>query len=208
MAVARRQTNATLLADGTVLVTGGTNAGGFNTAPTTSAVLAAELWNPANPGQWRQLASMSHHRLYHSTAILLHDGRVLSAGSGEPAASGLSDDFTAEIFSPPYLFNADGTPATRPVISSFPTTLVYGATFTIGTASAASITKVTMIRLSSVTHSFNQNQRGNMLSFTVGSGALSVTAPLNGKLAPPGHYLLFIVNANGVPSIGKTVRIG
>ncbi|HEU5041242.1 MAG TPA: galactose oxidase early set domain-containing protein, partial [Gemmatimonadales bacterium] len=123
-------------------------------------------------------------------------------------ASGLSDDFTAEIFSPPYLFNADGTPATRPVISSFPTTLAYGATFTIGTASAASIAKVTMIRLSSVTHSFNQNQRGNVLSFTVGSGALSVTAPLNGKLAPPGHYLLFIVNANGVPSIGKTVRIG
>jgi hypothetical protein len=208
MSVARRQINATLLADGTVLVTGGTNASGFNSAPTTSAVLAAELWNPADPGQWKKLASMSHHRLYHATALLLPDGRVLSAGSGQPAASGLTDDLTAEIFSPPYLFNLDGTPATRPVISSAPTPIAYGSTFTVTTASAASIAKVTLIRLSSVTHAFNQNQRGNILSFTAGSGALSVTAPLNNKLAPPGHYMLFIVTASGVPSVAKVVRIG
>ena len=118
MSIARRQINATLLADGTVLVTGGTNASGFNSAPTSSAVLAAELWNPASPGSWKKLASMSHYRLYHTTALLLPDGRVLVAGSGEPAATGLTDDLTAEIFSPPYLFKADGTPATRPVISS------------------------------------------------------------------------------------------
>jgi hypothetical protein len=208
MTVARRQTNATLLADGTVLVTGGTNASGFNSAPTTSGVLAAELWDPANPGQWKKLASMSHHRLYHATALLLQDGRVLSTGSGEPAASGLTDDLTAEIFSPPYLFTPDGTPATRPVISSAPTTIAYGSTFTVTTASAASIAKVTLIRLSSVTHAFNMNQRGNVLSFSVGSGALSVTAPLNNKLAPPGHYMLFIVTASGVPSVAKIVRMG
>ena len=93
-----------------MLATGGTNATGFNSAPTSSAVLAAERWDPANPGEWKKLSSMSHHRLYHSTALLLPDGRVLSAGSGQPAASGLTDDFTAEIFSPPYLFNPDGTP--------------------------------------------------------------------------------------------------
>jgi hypothetical protein len=208
MAVARRQTNATLLADGTVLVTGGTNASGFNSAPTTSAVLAAELWNPADPGQWKKLASMSHHRLYHATALLLPDGRVLSAGSGQPAASGLTDDLTAEIFSPPYLFNPDGTPATRPVISSAPTKITYGSIFTVTTASAASIAKVTLIRLSSVTHSFNQNQRGNVLSFTAGSGDISVTAPLNNKLAPPGHYMLFIVTTSGVPSVAKILQIG
>ena len=207
MAVARRQTNATLLADGTVLVTGGTNATGFNSAPTTSAVLAAELWNPATPGVWKQLASMSHHRLYHSTALLLHDGRVLSLGSGEPAASGLTDDLTAEIFSPPYLFNPDGTPASRPVITSVPTNILYGSTVTLRTASAAGIAKVILIRLSTSTHAFNQNQRGNVLSFTVGSGALSVTAPLNSRLAPPGHYMLFIVNASGVPSVAKVVRL-
>jgi hypothetical protein len=133
MSLPRRQINATLLADGTVLVTGGTNASGFNNAPTTSQVLAAELWNPATPLVWKKLASMSHYRLYHTTALLLHDGRVIVMGSGEPAATGLSDDLTAEIFSPPYLFNADGTPATRPVISTAPGKFPYGAPFTIQT---------------------------------------------------------------------------
>jgi hypothetical protein len=206
MSVARRQTNATLLADGSVLVTGGTNASGFNSAPTSSAVLAAELWNPASPATWKTLASMSHYRLYHTTALLLPDARVLVAGSGEPAATGLTDDLTAEIFSPPYLFNADGSPATRPVISSVPTSLAYGATFTVGTAAAAQITKVMLVRLSAVTHAFDMNQRGIGLSFTAGSGSLAVTAPLNNKLAPPGHYMLFIVNASGVPSVAKVVR--
>jgi hypothetical protein len=206
MSVPRRQINATLLADGTVLVTGGTNAGGFNSAPTTSAVLAAELWDPANPLVWKQLASMSHYRLYHTTALLLPDARVLVMGSGEPAATGLSDDLTGEIFSPPYLFKADGTPATRPVISSVPAKLTYGSAFTVGTSSAASITKVMLIRLSSVTHAFDMNQRGNRLNFTAGSGSLTVTAPLNNKLAPPGHYMLFIVDASGVPSLAKVVR--
>jgi hypothetical protein len=208
MSAARRQTNATLLADGTVLVTGGTNATGFNTAPTSSAVLAAELWNPASPTTWKQLSSMSHNRLYHSTALLLPDARVLSTGSGQPAATGLTDDYTAEIFTPPYLFKADGTPATRPVISSAPTAVSYGQAFTVQTAEAASITKVTWIRLSAVTHSFNQNQRMNVLSFAAGSGSLTVNAPLNVNLAPPGHYMLFIVNANGVPSLAQIIRIG
>jgi hypothetical protein len=208
MSVARRQINATLLADGTVLVTGGTNASGFNNAPTTSAVLAAELWDPANPGTWKKLASMSHYRLYHTTALLLPDARVWVGGSGEPAATGLSDDETAEIFSPPYLFNPDGSPATRPVISKVPAQIPYGSSFTVTTASAASIAKVTLIRLSAVTHATDMNQRGNVLSFTVGTGALTVTAPANNKLAPPGHYMIFIVNTSGVPSVAKVVRLG
>jgi hypothetical protein len=207
LAVPRRQVNATLLADGKVLVTGGSNASGFNSAPTSSAPLAAELWDPANPGVWTQLSSMTHHRLYHSTALLLPDARVLSVGSGQPAASGLTDDYTAEIFSPPYLFNADGTAAVRPTMSNVPAAVVYGQTFTVKTASAASIAKVTFIRLSAVTHSFNQNQRMNTLSFVPGSGVLSVTAPANANLAPPGHYMLFIVNWSGVPSSAKFIRI-
>ncbi|MEP6687952.1 MAG: galactose oxidase-like domain-containing protein, partial [Gemmatimonadales bacterium] len=205
--VPRRQVNATVLADGKVLVTGGTNASGFNTAPTSSDPLAAELWDPANPGVWTTLASMTHHRLYHSTALLLPDARVLSVGSGQPAASGLTNDFTAEIFSPPYLFKADGTPAARPTMSNVPTAVTYGQTFTVKTASAASIAKVTFIRLSAVTHSFNQNQRMNTLSFVAGSGVLNVTAPANPNLAPPGHYMLFIVNSSGVPSSAKFIRI-
>jgi len=208
MHVARRQLNATLLADGKVLVTGGTDATGFNTAPTSSAVLAPELWDPDNPGTWTSLASMSHNRLYHSTALLLADGRVLSVGSGQPAATGLTDDFTAEIFSPPYLFNADGTLAARPVIKSAPGSVTYGQLFTVRTPTAASIAKVTWIRLSAVTHAFNQNQRMNVLSFSHGtSDTLTVAAPLNPNLAPPGHYMLFLVNSSGVPSLAKVVRV-
>jgi hypothetical protein len=207
MSVARRQTNATLLADGTVLVTGGTDASGFNNAPTNSAVLAAEVWNPATPATWKKLASMSHYRLYHTTALLLPDARVLVAGSGEPAATGLTDDLTAEIFSPPYLFKSDGTRATRPVISSVPTKLTYGAAFTVGTSSAAQITKVMLVRLAAVTHAFDMNQRGVRLDFSVGGGSLRVTAPVNNRLAPPGHYMLFLVNSSGVPSVAKVVRL-
>ncbi|MGH7512197.1 MAG: galactose oxidase-like domain-containing protein [Gemmatimonadales bacterium] len=207
MAVARRQHNATLLADGKVLVTGGSNAVGFNTAPTTSAVLTAELWDPANPSQWKPLASMTHNRLYHSEALLLPDATVLSVGSGQPAATGQTDDFTAEIFSPPYLFKSDGTPASRPVISSAPTSVVYGQAFTVKTTSASSISKVTWIRLSAVTHSFNQGQRMNVLSFTKGTGQITVTAPANRNLAPQGHYMLFLVNSSGVPSKARIVKI-
>jgi hypothetical protein len=207
MSVARRQVNATLLADGKVLLTGGTNAPGFNSPPTDSKVLAAELWDPDTEA-WSQLSSMSHQRLYHSTALLLPDGRVLSVGSGSPAATGLTDDFTAEIFSPPYLFNADGTPAVRPSIDSAPLKVSFGQAFTVGTPDAASITKVTWIRLSSVTHSTNMDQQLNRLTFSVASSSsLSITAPSNPNLAPPGYYLLFLVNAQGVPSVGKFIQI-
>ncbi|HUR93014.1 MAG TPA: galactose oxidase-like domain-containing protein [Gemmatimonadales bacterium] len=207
--VARRQLNATLLADGKVLVTGGTDATGFNNAPLSSAALAPELWDPANPGAaWKKLASMSHHRLYHSTALLLPDARVLSAGSGQPAATGLSDDRTGEIFTPPYLYKPDGTLATRPVITSAPAAIGYGQTFLVETAEAASIGKVTFIRLSAVTHSFNQSQRMNVLSFSAGAGSVTVTAPSGPNMAPPGDYMLFVVNAAGVPSVAKIVRIG
>ena len=207
LAVARRQTNATLLADGKVLVTGGTNSGGFNTAPTDSRVLAAELWNPATE-QWTTLGRMTHYRLYHSTALLLPDARVLSVGSGQPAASGLSDDYTAEIFSPPYLFDADGTLASRPSIAAAPSAVGYGQSFTVQSAAAGRIAKVTWIRLGSVTHAFNQNQRMSYLPFSVtGTGSLTVTAPASANLAPPGHYLLFIVDGHGVPSVAKIVQI-
>lgn len=206
--VARRQMNATLLADGKVLATGGTNATGFNSPPTDDRVLAAELWDPATE-QWTALGRMTHYRLYHSTALLLPDARVISVGSGQPAATGLTDDYTAEIFSPPYLFNADGTLATRPAITSAPTSVGYGQSFSVQTAQASSIAKVTWIRLGAVTHAFNENQRMNVLSFSLsGTGALTVVAPASANVAPPGHYLLFILDSRGVPSVARIVRIG
>jgi hypothetical protein len=206
MRVARRHTNATLLADGTVLITGGSNASGFNVKPTDDNVLAAERWSPT--GGWTQLARQTHYRLYHSNALLLPDARVLSLGSGQPAASGLSDDFTAEIFSPPYLYNFDGTPASRPTISSAPSTITWGQAFAVGTPNAAGIAKITLIRLSAVTHANNMDQRLNYLPFSAtGASTLSVTAPVNRNLAPPGHYMLFLLDQNGVPSVAKIVQI-
>ena len=208
MKVARRQLNATLLADGTVLVTGGSNASGFNTAPTDSRVLSAELWDPTTE-QFTTLASMSHNRLYHSTAMLLPDGRLLSVGSGQPAATGLTDDYTAELFTPPYLYKLDGTLATRPQITGAPTSVAYGSSFQVQTPQAASIVRATFIRLSSVTHAFNQNQRMNRLTVTPnGAGSVLITAPSGPTMAPPGHYMLFLIDSNGVPSVAKIVRIG
>ena len=138
MAFARRQLNATILPDGQVLVTGGTSGPGFNDP--TAPVFAAEMWNPATEN-WTTMASAQIPRLYHSTALLLPDGRILSmGGNGYPQT---------EIYEPPYLFKG-----TRPTINSAPATVNYGQTFFVETPDAAGVTQVTWIRLSSVTHAF------------------------------------------------------
>jgi hypothetical protein len=192
MSIARRQLNATLLPDGTVLVTGGTSGPGFNN--TTTPVYPAELWDPATES-WRTLASATVPRLYHSAAVLLPDGRVLSTGGNNYP--------TPEVFSPPYLFKG-----ARPTMSAVPSTIGYGQPFSVQTPDAADITKVTLIRITSVTHAFNENQRLSALSFTPGSGTLDIVAPATANVAPPGHYLLFIVKGDGVPSVGNIVRLG
>lgn len=201
MAYARRQHNATLLPDGTVLVTGGTGATGFNNS--TGAVLAAELWDPET-GAWRMLAGMQVPRLYHSIALLLPDGRVLSAGGGHPSDGehGDPDHPDAEIYSPPYLFKGP-----RPTITSAPPAVPYGQPFFVGTPDAAAIADISLIRLSSVTHSFNQEQRILRPAFTVVPGGLHVKAPSDPNLCPPGYYLLFLLNGNGVPSVARIVRV-
>lgn len=191
MSIARRQVNATLLPDGTVLVTGGTSGPGFNDA--TNPVYPAELWDPATES-WRMLASATVPRLYHSAAALLPDGRVLTTGG--------NDYPTPEAFSPPYLFSG-----ARPTMSAVPSAIGYAQHFSVQTPDAASITKVTLIRIGSVTHAFNQNQRLSTLSFTPGSGTMDIVAPATANIAPPGHYLLFILDGNGVPSVGNVVRL-
>jgi hypothetical protein len=201
MAFARRQLNATLLPDGKVLATGGTSAPGFNNAD--GSVLAAEMWDPAT-GQWTTMASMAERRIYHSTAVLLPDARVLIAGGGMPPSpeAGDANHLSAQIYSPPYLFKGP-----RPAITSAPARIYYGQRFPVGTDSTAYIAKVTLIRLSSVTHAFNQSQRLNQLSFVRVQSGLIVTAPAGGRVCPPGDYLLFILNRNGVPSVAKVVNI-
>ncbi len=188
---ARRQINATVLPDGKILVTGGSGGSGFdnNNAP----VETSEIWDPAT-GKFTKMASESTYRGYHSTALLLPDGRVVSAGGnvGGP---------TAQIYSPPYLFQG-----TRPTISSAPNEISYGSTFSVGTPDAATITSVSLIRNGSVTHAFNMDQRFMQLNYTQTSGGLTVTAPSNANIAPPGYYMLFVLR-NGVPSVAAIVRL-
>ena len=207
MAFARRQMNATLLADGTVLVTGGTSSPGFNNQ--AGSVRSAELWNPATES-WRTLAAESRDRTYHGTSLLLPTGQVLSSGSGEGGGIPYArSDFTGQIFNPPYLFNADGTPAVRPRIGSAPARLSYGQSFTVETPDAASITRGTLIRLSSVTHAFNMSQLNYPLTFSAaGATTLGTTAPPSGNLAPPGPYMLFLIDASGTPSVARMVMVG
>jgi N-acetylneuraminic acid mutarotase len=197
MHYARRHLNATLLPTGEVLVTGGTSAAGFNNP--AGAVHAAEVWNPGTE-EWTTLASNSVIRIYHSTSLLLPDGRVLHSGSGDGGGSPTEEN--AELVSPPYLFKG-----ARPVITSAPSSVGYNEDFSVDTPNGASIAQVSLIRLGSVTHAFDQNQRFNQLTFSESGGGLSIHSPANPNLAPPGHYLLFLVNDNGVPSVGKIIRI-
>jgi len=190
MHYARRQLNATLLPDGTILVTGGSSCGGFNDS--SCPVLPAEVWDPSAE-TWAVLDSLSIYRGYHSVALLLPDGRVFSGGGGINSG---------EVFSPPYLFQGY-----RPSITSAPSSVTFGQTFFVATPDSATISKVTFIRLSSVTHAFNQNQRLSYLAFAQTTGGLNITAPANGNVAPPGHYLLFLVDNKGVPTLGRMVRI-
>ena len=209
MAFGRRQHNLTVLADGSVLATGG-NSSGAPLVDMNAGVYPAELWNPAT-GSWKTLASMEVTRQYHSTALLLPDGRVLSAGGG---ICGECDRVgylakNAEVFTPPYLFKKDGSGqlAPRPTISSAPSSAGYGSQIQIATPDAASIQKVALVRLGAVTHSVNMEQRYVPLGFTAGSGSLAATVPVNVNVAPPGFYMLFIVNGAGVPSVAKMVQL-
>jgi hypothetical protein len=209
MAFGRRQHNLTVLADGSVLATGG-NSSGARLVDMNAGVYPAELWDPAT-GTWKTLASMAVTRQYHSTALLLPDGRVLSAGGG---ICGTCDKVgylakNAEVFTPPYLFQKDGSGqlAPRPTISSAPSSAGYGSQIQIATPDAASIRKVALVRLGAVTHSVNMEQRYVPLSFSAGSGSLTATVPTNVNAAPPGYYMLFIVDGTGVPSVAKMVRL-
>ena len=208
----RRQHNATLLPDGTVLVTGGTRGGGpangFNDLSLGEPIHTAELWDPAT-GAWTELAAEVVDRCYHATAVLLPDATVLSAGGGEyrPDNANTNDPAdshrNAQIFSPPYLFKGS-----RPVITSAPKASVsYGESFEVSTSQPNDIGKVSWIRLPSVTHAFDQSQRINFLQFQVDAGRLSVTAPNSPNVCPPGHYMLFILSQDGVPSIARIMQI-
>lgn len=146
-----------------------------------------ELWDPQT-GHWTSMAPEQQPRLYHSTAVLLPDARILSAGGGEyqlengdPAPNEYSQR-NAQIFSPPYLFKSTAAKP-RPDITTAPSEVTYGETFEVGTSLPDQVVQVTLIRLTSVTHSLNMGQRFSRLTFTADSTDLNVTAPPDANAA-------------------------
>ena len=200
MSQPRIEMNATILPNGRVLALGGS----LNDEDTATASLNADLYNPST-NTFSSAGAEAYARLYHSVSLLLPDATVWVAG-GNPARG--TYEAHMEIYSPPYLFNSNGTLATRPTITSVSSgSLGYGSAFQVQTPDAANITSVVLMRNGAVTHAFDMDQRYVGLSFSVGSGVLNVTGPPNGNIAPPGYYMLFILNSAGVPSVASIVRV-
>jgi hypothetical protein len=199
MSQPRIQMNATILPSGKVLLTGGSR----NDEDAATASLNADLYDPIT-NTFTSAGANAYARLYHSNALLLPNATVLLNG-GNPQRGNY--ERRQEIYEPAYLFNSDGSPANRPTISSVSGAVRYGSTFQVTTPDAADISSITLIRPGSPTHAFDQDQRFVGLSFTADSGVLNVTAPPNGNIAPPGYYMLFILNSAGTPSIATFVQL-
>jgi hypothetical protein len=190
MHFARTHLQAVILPDGKVMV-----AGGVGGADGETPVLPAEIFDP-NTEIWSIVAALATQRGYHSTGVLLPDGRVLWAGAnGNP---------TREVYSPAYLFRG-----ARPVIAAVPTSVDYGETLVVQTPDAADITSVVFMRPGASTHAGNMEQRYVQLDFVQpAAGILHVSAPVQPNVAPPGYYMLFLVDGDGIPSVAPFVRLG
>ena len=193
----RRLVNATILANGDVLATGGSQVWNEMTGVNNNA----EIWNPQT-GQWTLGATAARARLYHGNALLLPDASVLVTGGGAP---GPQNNTNSEIYYPPYLFTSGGQRAARPSITDAPTALAIGKTFAIDVSGGVS--RVTLVKTGSTTHSFNMEQRFLDLTFAANGSRVAVQAPTRAAEAPPGFYMLFVLDAAGVPSQARFLRI-
>jgi hypothetical protein len=203
----RQWVNGTLLPDGRVLAIGGALEN--SVIPTGEPIgtygvnYRTEIWDPAT-GQWTLGAAGAIPRLYHSTALLLPDGRVLSAGGGAP---GPVTNTNAEIFSPDYLVAAGGGATVRPKIESISAeSLLPGQALRLTTSGAAA-SRVTLVKSGSVTHSFNLEQRFIELPFQAQAGTITTRIPASSAVVTPGYYLVSVIDANGIPSESKMIRV-
>jgi len=198
MSSQRQWVSATVLPDGKVLATGGSQVDNQLTGVNNSA----EIWDPQT-GTWHVGTSGVPARLYHSGALLLPDATVLVSGGGAP---GPQVNTNAEIYSPPYLFDTNGLPAPRPQILGGFDTFNVGDSITLDIDSST-IGRVTLIKSGSTTHSVNMDQRFLELPFAQSQNQLYVQLPARASDTPPGFYHLFVLNAAGVPSVSKLIRI-
>lgn len=200
MSAPRIQMNAVLLPTGKVLALGGSAQD--DTASTAS--LGVDLFDP-DTETWTPAGTMARPRMYHSVALLMPDATVVVAGSNPQ--TGTWDD-SVEAYRPAYLFTASGALAPRPAITTAPAGVGYGAAFQVTTANPGDIASVALMRPGSSTHAFDFEQRLVNLAFTPGAGTtLNLTAPPSANVAPPGYYMLFLVNRAGVPSVATWMQL-
>jgi len=198
----RNYSNMTLLADGKVLVNGGTSSGNAENA----SIKTAAIWDP-DTGVLTKTPAEMYTRVYHSTSVLLADGTVLSGGGGS-AGMAQNDYLNAQIYKPPYLFDASGKEATRPVISGAPKEIIPGESFTITVDNAAAISKLTFIKTGATTHTFNMDARSVDLTFTKGpNNTIVVKTPANVNDMTAGSWMLFAWNDKGVPSVAPIIAV-
>lgn len=189
---ARRFLLPVILPNGKIVIFGGVSQG------TTSYVYQPEMFDPINE-TWTTLPAATIPRTYHSVALLLRNGTVWTA-SGQSARS--TQELRTEIFRPDYYFQ------TRPSISGAPTVGAYGGSITIPSSQAANINSVSLVRLSSSTHHYDTEQRLIWLQITNrSSNSVIVSSPLNAKLAPPGYYMIHVLNSSNVPSVARIIKI-
>ena len=201
MAYARTYHNAVVLPDGDVMVVGGQTYG--QSFSDSNAVLPAEIWSPKT-NAFRTVAPLARPRNYHSIALLLPDGRVLSGGGGLCGCS--ADHPDVQIYSPGYLFDATGAPASRPRILSAPDELLFGSDAAVVTD--REVAAFSLVRMSAATHSVNNDQRRLSLSFRrTGANAYAVAVPSNPGDLLPGNWMLFALDAGGAPSIARIVHV-
>ncbi|MEW6605435.1 MAG: galactose oxidase-like domain-containing protein [Thermoproteota archaeon] len=183
-----------ILPDGKVVVFGGAAQGNSNPR------FVPEMFDP-DTESWTGLAAANVPRVYHQVSLLLPDGSVWTAGS-TPTRSNW--ELRTEFFRPGYFAE------TRPTISGAQTVVVggYGESITIPTSNATSITRATLIMLPNTTHHYDANMRCIMLDVQSStSSSVTVEAPLNANLAPPGYYYIHILNSSGIPSAARIIQI-
>ncbi|MDB6072175.1 MAG: hypothetical protein JWL81_3346, partial [Verrucomicrobiales bacterium] len=202
MANARRFSNGIVLPTGEVLVMGGNTSGQkFSDA---GSVLNAEIWNPRT-GLWRTAAGMTVPRNYHSVALLLTDGRVMSGGSGL-AGNAAVDHANIELYTPPAHFTASGAAAARPTLTASPSLIGHISRFTV--QGTAGLQRFSMIRMASVTHGLTTDQRYFSPAFCeVSPGTYELSPHNNRNVMLPGFWMLFGVNADGVPTTARIVQV-
>ena len=153
-----------------------------------------EIFDPPTES-WTTDVPMQVPRLYHSTALLLPDGRVWVAGT--------DGETRMEVYSPDYLSRG-----VRPAITDAPASVDYGQGFSVSLLEPVDISSVCFIRLSAVTHAFNMGQRHVALDFSQNDAqSVDITAPNDPNVAPPGHYMLFVLDPSGVPSVAPIIQL-